>query len=294
MGAESGDIVVTTADKKTARRAFVVKSPNYDQSAFEVLTGVGAVLAGVEDTSYKEQNDALSATNIGRKTPEILLGGGFILPWHSAGGWIERSYCGRQYERAQKDKSKEDKAKKDKAKGDKPREDAPTDDKAEGDNAAKEEPPAATALSSDCKPGGAYRDYRPWEVFLSIRFAPASDQTINGFVLGGGYKITKYLALMAGYSVTPIDEPSPGFRVAAAQIVAANPTVSPYNRYNPSDLLHNMPGAFDGFPLFIYNTSGQTTQKLFLGNPRVTHHRSGIYFGVGIPLNLTALFKPSK
>jgi len=125
-----------------------------------------------------------------------LLGGGFILPWHSVGGWIERSYCGKQY-----DKVKEDKA--------------------------KEEPPAAAALSADCKPGGAYCDSRPWEVFLSIRFAPASDQTINGFVLGGGYKITKYLALMVGYSVTPTDEPSPGFRVAAAQIVAANPTVSP-------------------------------------------------------------------
>src|SRR6266568_7402377 len=105
MGAESGDVVVTTADKKTARRAFVVKSPNYDQSAFDVLTGVGAVLAGVEATSYKEQNEALSAANVGRKTPEILLGGGFILPWHSVGGWIERSYCGTQYEKAKKEKA---------------------------------------------------------------------------------------------------------------------------------------------------------------------------------------------
>jgi hypothetical protein len=298
MGAESGDIVVTTADKKTARRAFVVKSPNYDQSEFDVLTGVGAVLAGVEATSYKEQNDALSAANIGRKTPEILLGGGFILPWHSGGHWIERSYCGKQYDKVKKDKAKQDKAEKDKTANDKAKEAKPKDDKAEKDTAikdkAKEEPPTTAALSADCKPGGAYRDYRPWEVFLSIRFAPASDQTINGFVLGGGYKITKYLALMVGYSATPIDEPSPGFRVASAQIVAANPTVSPYSRYNSSDLLHNKPGAFDGFPLFIYNAGGQTTQKLFLGSPRVTHHRSGIYFGVGIPLNLTALFKPSK
>ena len=250
----------------------------------------------LEATSYKEQNEALSAANVGRKTPEILLGGGFILPWHSVGGWIERSYCGKQYDKVKEDKAKEDKAEKDKAKKakeDNPKEENSNDDKAKEDT-AKEEPPAATPLSADCKPGGAYRDYRPWEVFLSIRFAPASDQTINGFVLGGGYKITKYLALMVGYSVTPTDEPSPGFRNAAAQIVAANPTVSPYNRYNPSDLLQDKPGAFDGFPLFIYNASGQTTQKLFLGSPRVTHHRSGIYFGVGIPLNLTALFKPSK
>ena len=250
QGAKSGDVVVTVEGKGKASKPFVVKPPEYDQSAFEVLTGVGAVLAGVEVTSYKTSNDALSATNVGRKTPEILLGGGFILPWHRLGGWIEQSYCG------------------------------PRDQE-------------VAAKRDDCKPGGAYRDYRPWETFLSIRFAPATDQTINGFVLGGGYRITKYFGLLVGYSVTPIEEPSPGFRVAAAQTVSANPTISPYNRYNAADLLGNKPGAFDGFPLFLYNASGVTTTKIFPNGPTVTHHRSGIYFGVGIPLNLTALFKPS-
>jgi hypothetical protein len=283
MGAKSGDIVVTVAGGGTVRHAFVVKSPEYDQAVFEALTGVGAVLAGVEATSYKQANDALSSTNVGRKAPEILLGGGFILPWQRSGGWIERSYCGGRYERVKQKKAKEQKKAEEEQK------------KAEEEQKkAKEEPAAASDLTEDCKPGGAYRDYRPWEAFLSIRFAPVSDQIINGFVIGGGYKITKYLSLMVGYSVTPVDEPSPGFRVAAAQIVAANPTVSPYNRYNASDLLNNKPGAFDGFPLFVYNGSGQTTQKLFLTNPTVTHYRSGIYFGVGIPLNLTALFKPGK
>ncbi len=253
--AKSGDIVVTVAGVGSARHAFVVKSPEYDQSAFEVLTGVGAVLAGVEATSYKTDNDALSAKNVGRKTPEILLGGGFILPWRKGGRWIEKAYCGSTEER-----------KVALAAGQKP--------------------------SENCQPGGAYDHYRPWETFLSIRFAPASDQTINGFVLGGGYRITKYFSLMMGYSVTPVSEPSPGFRVAAAQIVTANPTISPYNRYNASDLLQNKPGAFDGFPLFVYDANGVTTKKLFLSSPTVDHHRSGIYFGVGIPLNLVALFKP--
>ncbi len=45
--------------------------------------------------------------------------------------------------------------------------------------------------------------------------------------------------------------------------------------------------------VFLYNASGVTTTKIFLGNPTVTHHQSGIYFGVNIPLNLTALFKPA-
>lgn len=209
-----------------------------DKKSFEVLTGVGAVVSGVEDTSYAINNDtnALAATNIGRKRIELLLGGGFIMPFHRGGVWI--------------------------------------------DNAYPKDPD--------------YRDYRPWETFLSIRFAPGSDQTINGFVVGGGYRITKYFSLLVGYSATPMDEPAPGFRLAASQIVANNPTIFPYSRYNATDLLNNKPGAFDGFPVFIYNASGATTQKLFLTSPTVTHYRSGTYFGVGIPLNLTQLFKPSK
>jgi hypothetical protein len=231
------------------------ESSTVDSSAFHLLTGVGARLAGAESTSYKvnESSDALSATNVGRKTPEILLGGGFILPWRKGGGWIERSYCGNEKAKRPLDK-----------------------------------------VSADCKPGGSYKNYRPYEAFISIRFSPATDQTLNGFVIGGGYRITKYLSFLVGYSVTPIEEPSPGFRVAAAQIVAANPTITPYSRYSASDLLKDKPGAFDGFPLFVYDSNGVTTTKLFLSSPTVTHHRSGIYFGVGIPVDLGKLFTPKK
>ncbi len=226
-----------------------------DASAFHLLTGVGARLAGVESTSYKlnDSSDALSATNVGKKTPEILLGGGFILPMRKGGGWIERSYCGKGGVKTPPDQ-----------------------------------------VPDDCKPGGAYKNYRPYEAFVSIRFSPATDQTLNGFVAGGGYRITKYLSFLVGYSVTPVEEPSPGFRTAASQIVAANPTVTPYSRYNASDLLKNKPGAFDGFPLFVYDANGVTTTKLFLSSPTVTHHRSGIYFGIGIPVNLGKLFTPAK
>jgi hypothetical protein len=254
-GAKDGNIVVTTA-AGNASVPFTVQA--YDQRAFEVLTGVGAVLAGVESTSYKvdTQNNALSQANVGRKKIEILLGGGFILPWHRTGRWIEDSFCTEAADKAHRTE-------------------------------ARQKP--------ECRTGGDidYKNYRPWEAFLSIRFAPASDQTINGFVIGGGYRITKYFSLLGGYSVTPVDEPSHGFRVAASQVTAANPTTFPYNHYNASDLLNNKPGAFDGFPLFLYNANGVTTTKIFPTSPTVTHYRSGIYFGVGIPLNLTALFKPS-
>src|SRR6266550_1715187 len=203
-GAGSGEVVVTVGDKASKGKAFVLTTPEFDQSAFEVLTGVGAVLSGLESTSYKvdSDNNALSQTNVGRKTVELLLGGGFILPWHAGGGWIERSFCGTPEEIA----------------------------------AAKK---AAKTKKPICKEGGdpAYKNYRPWETFLSIRFAPASDQTINGFVIGGGYRITKYFSVLVGYSLTPVDEPTHGFRVTASQTVAANPTISPYNNFNASDLL---------------------------------------------------------
>lgn len=129
---------------------------------------------------------------------------------------------------------------------------------------------------------------------LSIRFAPGSDQTFTGFVVGGGFRIHKYFSLLAGYSLTPIDEPTAGLRRAAAQVVTANPNIFPYNHYNATDLANNKPGAFDGFPLFLYNASGVTTTKIIPTSPTVTHSQGGIFFGVGIPVNFGALLKPSS
>ncbi len=229
------DVVVEHDDHdKTAYQGkFEVKAPDYDKSAFEVMTGIGASFLPVESTSYKVDttNNALSQTNVGRKHIELLVGGGFILPWPQ---W--------------------------KGRGDDP----------------------------------DYKNFRPLETFISLRFAPGSDQTFTGFVIGGGYRIHKYFSLLAGYSLTPIDEPTFGFRRAAAQVVTANPTIFPYNQYNANDLANNKPGAFDGFPLFLYNASGVTTTKIFPTSPTVTHSRSGIFFGIGIPVNLSSLLKPGN
>lgn len=211
---------------------FEVKAPQYDESAFEVMTGVGASFLPVESTSYKidTTNNALSQSTIARKHIELLLGGGFILPW-----------------------------------------------------------PRLKGMGGD----PSYKDFHPLESFLSIRFAPGADQTFTGFVVGGGYRIHKYFSLLVGYSLTPIDEPTSGFRRAAAQVVAANPTIFPYNHFNANDLANNKVGAFDGFPLFLYDANGVTTTKIFPTSPTVTHHHSGIFFGVGIPVNLSSLLRPS-
>jgi hypothetical protein len=80
VGATSGNVVVNAGGADSIGRAFTIKA-ECDQSAFEVVTGVGAEVAGGEVTSYKVDttNNALSQTNVGRKTVEILLGGGFIV-----------------------------------------------------------------------------------------------------------------------------------------------------------------------------------------------------------------------
>jgi hypothetical protein len=62
--------------------AFVSK---FNPGDFYLMTGVGAVLAGAESTSYKTTNDVLYAQNVGRKTPELLAGVGFPLPWRRGG-----------------------------------------------------------------------------------------------------------------------------------------------------------------------------------------------------------------
>jgi hypothetical protein len=213
-------------------------SEQLDASAFQLITGVGAVVAGDEFTSYSTNMNVLEAANIGRKTPEVLLGAAFILPWKRGG--FTSSYC--------------------------------------ADNSDKCDDPA-------------YINYRPWEAFISVRFAPGTDQTVNGLVVGGGYRITKYLSLLVGYSATPTNEPGPGFRTAAAQAVASNSTIFPYKNFNPTALQNNNVGAFDGFPLLLYNSGGPTATPVFLGNPTITHFRSGIFFGVGIPINVGKLFQ---
>jgi hypothetical protein len=220
-------------DEVTYQGKFEVKAPNYDKSAFEVITGVGASFLPIESTSYKldATNNALSQTNVGRKHLELLLGGGFILPFHL------KNYGGADPD---------------------------------------------------------YKNFHPLEAFLSLRFAPGSDQAFTGFVVGGGWRVHKYFSLLVGYSLTPIDELSLGFRRAATEVVSANPTIFPYNHYSASDLATNKPGAFHGFPLFLYNASGVTTTRIFPTSPTVTHSHSGILFGVGIPVNLGALLKPSS
>lgn len=129
---------------------------------------------------------------------------------------------------------------------------------------------------------------QPWYSFVSLKFAPDSSQTFSGYVVGGSYKISKSLAFLAGFALTPVNEPSPGFRAAAVQAVSQNPNVPIYQRFNLNALQSNSQNAFDGFPTFAQTSTGPTTTRLFNGNPTVTHYRGGLVIGVSIPISLKA------
>jgi hypothetical protein len=135
---------------------------------------------------------------------------------------------------------------------------------------------------------------RPWDAFLSLKFAPSSSQAFSGYVLGGTYSLTHVFSILCGFSLTPFNETSPGFRVAAAQVVAQNQNVPFYQRYNPNDLLQNKPNAFDGFPLFVQGPTGPTTTQVFPGSPTTIHYHGGVVIGVSVSASLKGLFTGGK
>ena len=135
---------------------------------------------------------------------------------------------------------------------------------------------------------GATRRFgpHPWYAFLSLKFSPQSSQTFSGYVVGGSYKLNKTFGVLAGYALTPVQEPSPGFRSAAVQVVVQNPTVPIYQRFDASALQHNSLNAYDGFPLFVQNASGPTSKPVFDGDPTVVHYHGAFIIGVSIPISL--------
>src|SRR5262249_24243022 len=80
--------------------------------------------------------------------------------------------------------------------------------------------------------------------FVSMQFASGSDQTISGYSLGGTIGLGQHLRALVGFSLTPVNEITPGFAIAASQYVAKNQTLFP--GINPSNLSAKNNNAFDG------------------------------------------------
>lgn len=140
----------------------------------------------------------------------------------------------------------------------------------------------------------------PIQVFISAKFAPEASDTLNGFTFGLGHKlISKGLLVLVGYSLNPINEPTPGFRAAASALVKtaqADQTdySSLYLNFDPKAMLYNKPDAFDGFPTQIINARGTPGALLYQGDPLTTHYHSGIFLGLGVSLDILLLFHTSS
>jgi hypothetical protein len=127
---------------------------------------------------------------------------------------------------------------------------------------------------------------RPWSGFVSVKFSPGSSQTVNGFVFGATYAVTKYLNGLIGFSLTPINEPAPGFRTVAAQLVRSEQAKGLLLNYDADAMLKNSPNAFDGFP--VTDPGGKL---IYSGNPLTVHYHGGLVVGVSIPIYFSSVFK---
>ena len=207
-------LVEWTTDGQGNGKAVAPKS-SFDPKFFSVVVGAGTLLTA-RHADYKiiESTSTLSATSIGRKNVDLLVGGSFNL-----------------------------------------------------------------GIRHGAIPGSDVD--RPWSAFISLKFTPGSTDTINGFVFGPGYRLTKYLDVIAGIGLTPKNEPSIGLRRVAFNIVTQNPNDPRYTGFIPQDLLLLRGQApFDGFPL------RRNGESIYNGDPLVRHYRAGFFIGVAFPLNL--------
>ena len=199
-------------------------------SDFALTLGVGSLVLNSGITDYTNSSNVLEATNLGRATPQYLVG-------------VSMRTTIPNFAHL-------------------------------GDKAA------------DCKdknppdPGSKCELWRrrPWEGFVSVKFSPQASQTINGYVIGGSYAIAKWLDVLIGFALSPINEPSPGFRVSASQYVTEQQALGHYLNFDPTAMLNNKQNAFDGFPLTDSNG-----KLIYTGSPTEVHYRGGAVFGVSIP-----------
>jgi hypothetical protein len=141
------------------------------------------------------------------------------------------------------------------------------------------------AHTGDCY--GEVWQRNPWNTFVSLKFSPGASNPINGYVLGGSLSLAHYMDFVVGFALTPVSEPSPGFRVVASQFVTAEQKQGLYMNFNPTAMLNNSQNAFDGFP----TTNPSTGALLYPGNPLATHYRGGVVIGVSLPIAFSAFLK---
>src|ERR1700728_603832 len=136
---------------------------------------------------------------------------------------------------------------------------------------------------------------KPWAkhlgAFVSVQFGSGSNQTISAYSVGASLAVYKYLRLLAGFSLTPSNEISPGFANAAAQYVTKNPLLFP--GVNPANLSAQNYGAFDGIQTTTTAPAAgaaPTSTIYYPWSATETRYRGGLLIGVALPINIFNLF----
>ncbi len=241
-------------------------------SEFALTLGIGSLVLNSDVTDYSNTANVLQANSLGRATPQYLAGVSMRTAVPNFGQLGAKGDCAVPTVpiKAPPDTSTV----------------PPDTSKASNKNG---KPPKDNSKPSPYASGlscGVWRR-RPWEGFVSIKFAPGSSQTINGYVLGGSYAIGHYLDVLIGFALTPVNEPSPGFRVVAAQYVTQQQQLGLDLNFNSAAMLQNQRNAFDGFP--ITSSAGKL---IYTGNALEIHYRGGAVFGVSIPFTFSSVFSP--
>lgn len=126
----------------------------------------------------------------------------------------------------------------------------------------------------------------PWSAFASLKFSPQSSQTINGYVIGGAFAIARYVQVLVGFSLSPVNEPAPGFQQTAAQFVTTEHVSGRALAFDPAALRNNSQYAFDGLPVTDVNG-----KLIYQGDPLTVHYRGGVVIGVAFPIYFKNVFQ---
>jgi hypothetical protein len=162
-------------------------------------------------------------------------------------------------------------------------------------NGSQPAPGAATATTSTAENKAAARrnceewELHPWNEFLSLKFTPGSSQAIDGFVFGVSYAVQRYLQVLVGHALTPINQPAPGFQITASQFVEKEHLAGRALAYDPTAMKNNAQYAFDGFPV-----TDSTAKLIYQGSPLSVLYHGGVLFGVSFPFYFKSALQPKS
>lgn len=153
----------------------------------------------------------------------------------------------------------------------------------------------STATARDISAFCQHAGWNRLGVFVAAQFGQGSAQTISGYTIGGTFGASKYLRFLAGFTLTPVSEISPGFAKAAADYVNRNSALFPSG--TAAAITSNAYGAFDGIQ--VTTTAPAEGAKAgsaiyYPGAVLTNHYRGGFMIGVALPINIYNLLGGNK